>query len=101
MSDIKPFDPSIPKDEIDRLFRKLADTRLPETPIVPDAGDNYGTFIPPFPSLALSTIQLIHPQDPLSPGLKSSTTTGSTPSPGPLPKNKSPNGITTPRKFPT
>lgn len=42
---IIPFDPSIPKDEVARLFRKLADTRLPEIPIVPDAGDDYG--IPP------------------------------------------------------
>ena len=42
MSDIKPFDPNIPQDEVDRLFRKLKDTRLPETPVVPDAGDDYG-----------------------------------------------------------
>jgi hypothetical protein len=42
MSDIKPFDPTIPKQEVDRLFRKLADTRLPEIPVVPDAGDDYG-----------------------------------------------------------
>ena len=43
MSDITPFDPTIPQEEVDRLFRKLADTRLPETPVVPDAGDDYGT----------------------------------------------------------
>lgn len=43
MSDkITPFDPNIPKEEVDRLFRKLADTRLPEIPVVPDAGDEYG-----------------------------------------------------------
>ena len=30
MSDqITSFDPNIPKEEVDRLFRKLADTRLP------------------------------------------------------------------------
>jgi hypothetical protein len=46
MSDIKPFDPTIPKDEVDRLFRKLADTRLPKIPIVPDAGDDYGILLP-------------------------------------------------------
>lgn len=40
---IKSFDPNIPKDEVDRLFRKLKDTRLPEQPIVPDAGWDYGT----------------------------------------------------------
>lgn len=43
MSDkITPFDPNISKEEVDRLFRKLADTRLPQIPIVPDAGDEYG-----------------------------------------------------------
>lgn len=42
MSDIKPFDPNIPQEEVDRLFRKLKDTRLPEIPVVPDAGDDYG-----------------------------------------------------------
>ncbi|KAH7064349.1 Alpha/Beta hydrolase protein [Paraphoma chrysanthemicola] len=42
MSEIKPFDPKIPKQEVDRLFRKLGDTRLPEIPVVPDAGDDYG-----------------------------------------------------------
>lgn len=44
MSEIKPFDPSIPQEEVDRLFRKLKDTRLPDDPIVPDAGDDYGRF---------------------------------------------------------
>lgn len=42
MSEIKSFDPNIPKDEVERLFRKLKDTRLPEQPIVPDAGWDYG-----------------------------------------------------------
>jgi hypothetical protein len=42
MTDIKPFDPTIPKQDVDRLFRKLGDTRLPEIPVVPDAGDDYG-----------------------------------------------------------
>lgn len=50
---IIPFDPNISKEEVDRLFRKLADTRLPQVPIVPDAGDDYGT-----PSL--STTRLLH-----------------------------------------
>lgn len=45
MSDIKPFNPAIPQDEVDRLFRKLKDTRLPEQPIVPDAGWDYGEII--------------------------------------------------------
>jgi hypothetical protein len=43
MPAIHPFDPTIPQEEVDRLFRKLADTRLPEIPVVPDAGDDYGT----------------------------------------------------------
>jgi hypothetical protein len=45
MSEIKPFSPEIPQDEIDRLFRKLADTRLPRDPIVPDAGEDYGMLL--------------------------------------------------------
>jgi hypothetical protein len=40
--EIKSFDPNIPKGEVDRLFRKLKDTRLPEQPIVPGAGWDYG-----------------------------------------------------------
>jgi hypothetical protein len=46
---ITPFDPKIPKGEVDRLFRKLADSRLPEIPIVPDAGEDYGAFFSSFP----------------------------------------------------
>lgn len=42
MSAVKPFDPKISQEEVERLFRKLRDTRLPETPVVPDAGDDYG-----------------------------------------------------------
>lgn len=41
-SEIKPFDSNISQTEVDRLFRKLADTRLPTQPIVPDAGEDYG-----------------------------------------------------------
>lgn len=45
MSDaIIPFDPTIPQEEVDRLFRKLGDTRLPEIPVVPDAGEDYGNL---------------------------------------------------------
>jgi len=44
MADIKPFDPNIPQEEVDRLFRKLKDTRLPDIPVVPDAGDDYGAL---------------------------------------------------------
>lgn len=42
MSEVEPFDPNIPQEEVDRLFTKLKDTRLPEIPIVPDARDDYG-----------------------------------------------------------
>lgn len=39
---IQPFKIDIPKDEIDRLKRKLQDTRIPKQPIVPGAGSDYG-----------------------------------------------------------
>ncbi len=42
MADVQIFDPTIPKEEVDRLWRKLADTRIPKDPIVPDAGEDYG-----------------------------------------------------------
>ncbi|KAI0394736.1 Alpha/Beta hydrolase protein [Xylariaceae sp. FL0594] len=42
MCEIHSFDPTIPQPEVDRLWRKLRDTRLPEQPVVPDAGDDYG-----------------------------------------------------------
>jgi hypothetical protein len=40
--DIRPFEVNIPTNEVERLKRKLKDTRLPKRPIVPDAGDRYG-----------------------------------------------------------
>jgi hypothetical protein len=39
---IVPFKVEIPQSEVDRLKRKLADTRLPPKEIVPGAGDKYG-----------------------------------------------------------
>ncbi|KAF6821834.1 putative epoxide hydrolase [Colletotrichum musicola] len=42
MSDIQEFKVNIPREEVDRLNRKLKDTRLPGRPVVPDAGKNYG-----------------------------------------------------------
>ncbi|KAL0260397.1 hypothetical protein SLS55_004083 [Diplodia seriata] len=44
---IKPFDPTVSQDEVDRLFRKLKDSRLPPYPIVPDSADNddYGASL--------------------------------------------------------
>jgi hypothetical protein len=42
MSQVTKFDPTILQEEVQRLFRKLGDTRLPEQPIVPDAGWDYG-----------------------------------------------------------
>ena len=41
-SNIKPFKIDIPQEEVDRLKRKLKDTRLPPKPIVPEAEDKYG-----------------------------------------------------------
>lgn len=41
-SNIKPFDIDIPDSEIQRLYRKLKDTRVPIKDIVPGAGADYG-----------------------------------------------------------
>lgn len=42
MSDIEAFQVDISREEIERLKRKLQETRLPGRPVVPDAGGNYG-----------------------------------------------------------
>lgn len=44
-SDIVPFKVNIPQSEVDRLKRKLQDTRLPPKEIVPGAGNKYGIMI--------------------------------------------------------
>lgn len=41
-SEIQPFKVDIPQEEVDRLKRKLKDTRLPPKEIVPNAGKAYG-----------------------------------------------------------
>lgn len=41
-ADIQPFTIDIPKSEVERLKRKLEDTRLPPKEIVPNAGNKYG-----------------------------------------------------------
>jgi hypothetical protein len=41
-SDVVPFKVDIPRSEVDRLKRKLQDTRLPPKKIVPEAGNKYG-----------------------------------------------------------
>lgn len=41
---VKPFKVDVSTGEVARLKRKLQETRLPDVEIVPDAGDNYGTF---------------------------------------------------------
>lgn len=41
-NEIRPFSISIPQSEVARLFRKLRDTRIPESDIVPGAGTSYG-----------------------------------------------------------
>jgi len=43
--EILPFKVDIPKEEVQRLKRKLQDTRLPPRAIVPDAGSRYGMAI--------------------------------------------------------
>lgn len=42
---IKPFKVDISAEEAARFKRKLQETRLPETEIVPGAGDDYGLFM--------------------------------------------------------
>ena len=44
-SDIVPFKVDIPQSEVDRLKRKLQDTRLPPKEIVPGAGNMYGKAV--------------------------------------------------------
>lgn len=41
-SGIRPFQIDIQREEVERLNRKLRDTRLPGRDIVPDAGTSYG-----------------------------------------------------------
>lgn len=45
MSEIKSFKIDVPQEEVDRLKRKLQDTRLPGREIVPGAGDTLGKSI--------------------------------------------------------
>ncbi|KAI0408795.1 Alpha/Beta hydrolase protein [Xylaria palmicola] len=42
MADICDFNPAVPQAEVDRLWRKLEDTRLPKQSVVPDAAGEYG-----------------------------------------------------------
>jgi phospholipase C len=39
---ITSFKIDISPSEVERMKAKLKDTRLPQSPIVPDAGDDYG-----------------------------------------------------------
>lgn len=39
-TEIKSFNPRVPSEKVNRLFRKLKDTHLPQYPIVPDSADN-------------------------------------------------------------
>ena len=50
MSEVKPFDPSFPEEDVERLYRKLGDTRIPSE-IVPGAKDDYGLRILPLSSI--------------------------------------------------
>ena len=40
--EIKPFKVAVPKDEIERYYQKIRDTRVPAKDIVPNAGSDYG-----------------------------------------------------------
>jgi hypothetical protein len=57
-ADIREFKIDILNEEVERLKRKLNDTRLPGREIVPDAGTLYGVFLEPYLNL---TVQLTIP----------------------------------------
>lgn len=42
---ITPFKPSIPQVEVDRLYAKLRETRVPNSDVVPGAGNDYGVLL--------------------------------------------------------
>lgn len=42
MDNVRPFQVDVTQKEVDRLLRKLQDTRIPTQDIVPDAGSDYG-----------------------------------------------------------
>lgn len=59
---ISSFEINIDTKEVDRLRRKLEDTRIPKDPIVPDAGGDYGWSSSKQPSPCLYLIHLkVHP----------------------------------------
>ena len=39
---IRPFTIDVPATEVERMKRKLTDSRIPQQEIVPGAGDDYG-----------------------------------------------------------
>lgn len=57
MAGIQPFQIDIPKEEVDRLNRKLKDTRFPGGPIVADAGARYGMSRPSILSIVTSPLR--------------------------------------------
>lgn len=54
--DIQPFTIDIPAEEVERMKRKLRDTRIPQNEIVPGAGDDYG-----LPETASPLSSSVHP----------------------------------------
>jgi hypothetical protein len=54
---IRSFAIEVPVDEVHRMKRKLRDTRIPQKPIVPEAGDDYGHTVLPCLALLLTTSQ--------------------------------------------
>jgi hypothetical protein len=52
-ADIREFKIDIPNEEVERLKRKLNDTRLPGREIVPDAGTLYDVFLEPYLNLPI------------------------------------------------
>jgi hypothetical protein len=74
-SDIVPFKVDIPQSEVDRLKRKLQDTRLPPKEIVPGAGKKYGKAVDASTSTVVVATDTI-PQDQPTNGPAISTTHG-------------------------
>ena len=74
-SDIVPFKVDIPRSEVDRLKRKLQDTRLPPKEIVPGAVNKYGKAVDASASTVVVATDTT-PQDQPTNGPAISTTPG-------------------------
>lgn len=74
-SDVRPFKVDIPQQEVDRLSRKLRDTRLPGRSIVPNAGDRYGMWALSQEAALLVKLLQVHRMNGQRPCTKDGSTT--------------------------